>query len=380
MFWDADHAFAASPGGHVDANLVERLLSYDHPETEGREVLLLRKLLENPVFYDSFLSRSADLLNTTLVPQSVIDHIDALVAEIEPDIAYETIRWGRAGDWAANVEEVREFARLRPDFVRQHMVEGFGLDGTAELTFGPPSSGAGTVAINGVPLQDLPWQGVYFQGVLVHITAVPEPGYRFASWDPPDLPQTPVIDLIPDGPLTLTPRFEVVEDGAPQPGDVVFFDYRIDGDSHIKGAWFELQVARAGGVDLRGWRVTDNDTKTATDEGSLIFSDGAALARVPRGTTIRIVQLVNDDQLPPDDLGVWDRQMTLYVGNSNLDMVSDPGFNLGPNDNLVLLAPGSSDGFEDDVGIAFAANDATVTPASFGVLADGVLPVCTRCR
>ena len=66
--------------------------------------------------------------------------------------------------------------------------------------------------------------------------------------------------------------------------------------------------------------------------------------------------------------------MTLYVGNPNLDTGVDPGFNLGPNDSLVLLAPGPTEAFDDDQGIAFVANSTAVTPASFGVLVDGVIP------
>jgi hypothetical protein len=378
MFWDTDHAFAALPGGRVDANLVEQLLSYDHPETEGREVLLLRKLLGNPAFRDLFLSRTADLLNTTLAPRSVVDHIDALGAELEPDIAYETVRWGSAGNWAANVQELREFARLRPDLVRQHIVAGFGLDGTVELVVNPPYAGSGMVAVDGFLPQDLPWRGVYFRGVPIRITAVPMPGYRFVGWDPPGLPQTPVVELRPDGPLALTPHFEAVDDDAPEPGDVVFSGYHLGENSHVEGGRFELRVARPGGVDLRGWRVTDNDTKTATDEGSLIFAANPALARVPCGTTITVIvgRPADDDQFPQDDLDARDRRMTLYADNPNLDMTVDPGFNLGPNDSLALLAPGPSDAFDDDQGIAFVAGGDAVTPASFGVLADGVLPAC----
>ena len=43
-------------------------------------------------------------------------------------------------------------------------------------------------------------------------------------------------------------------------------------------------------------------------------------------------------------------------------------------DNLVLLAPGPTPAFGDDVGIAFVAGGNAVTPASFGVLSDSVLP------
>jgi hypothetical protein len=139
------------------------------------------------------------------------------------------------------------------------------------------------------------------------------------------------------------------------------------------GDWIEL-LARRDGVDLRGWRITDNDTKVATDEGSLILADHPALASVPRGTIIRIIATqtaANDRQFPRDDLGAWDRLIVLYAGNGLLDVKTDPWFRLSDNDNLVLLAPGPTPAFSDDRGIDFAGGGA-VTPASFGVLVDGV--------
>jgi hypothetical protein len=380
MFWDSDNSFGAFPG-YAHTNFMEQALAEDNADTGGRDTLLFRKLLENPAFRERFLSRAADLLNTTLAPRSVIGHVDALAAELLPDIAYETARWPGSSDWTLNVQELRDFARHRPDFCRQHVVETFGLNGTAPLAFNSPASGSGSVAVNGILVPDLPWQGVYFQGLPVQVVAVPAPGYRFAGWDPQDLPQTPVITLTVDVTLALTPRFEAVGDDAPRPGDVIVTTYRMDEDSHLDGDRFELLVTRPGGVDLRGWRVTDNDYKTATDEGSLIFTDHPAFARVPRGTTIRIVVTHTvaqaDASLPEDDLGTWDRQMVLHAGNGHLDAETDPGFNLGPDDNLVLLAPGPTGAFGDDQGIAFVAEGTAVTPASFGVLADGVWPMPT---
>jgi hypothetical protein len=373
MFWDSDRAFAADPLGRVDDNIIATVLEYDDPYTKGRDMLLLRKLLGNPGFRDRFLFRLADLLNTTLGSPAVIDQIDALAAELAPDIVYETSRWSVSSNWAANVEALRDFARRRPDFVRQHMVESLGLAGTATLTFEPPSSGSGQVAVNGSLPDALPWQGVYFQGTPVQVVAVPAPGYRFAGWESSDLAQSSIISWTVDGPRTFAPRFEQIDVKAPQPGDVVFVGHGMSANSHLEDDWFELKVMRPGGVDLRGWRVTDNDTKTATDEGSLVLSDHPALARVPCGTVIRfVVGRKNGGRLPQDDLDDWDRQMTLYVGNGNLDASTDPGFNLGQRDNLVLLAPGRTTAFDDDRGIAFTTNSPAVTPATFGVLADGV--------
>ncbi len=371
LFWDTDGGFAAFPGylhSRVDSNLIQHVLEFNHEQTGGRDLLLLRSLLDTPAFFDQFLSRTADLLNTTLAPTSVIAHIDALAAELEPDIAYETMRWPNPANWEANVEELRDFARRRPDFVRQHIVEGFHLNGTVQLTLNPPINGSGSVAANGSLVPDLPWQGIYFYDAPIQLTAAPAPGYRFAGWDPPSLPQTPTITLTARAAQTITPRFEQADPDAPMPGDVIL--------SAIEKDQFELYVARPGGVDLRGWRITDNDTKTATDEGSLIFGDSPAFARVPQGTTIRIVlssPITGETKGgPQDDLDTWNRQMILHTDSPNLDTETDPGFHLGPNDNLVLLAPGPTSSFSDDQGIAFVSENTVVTPASFGVLSDGV--------
>lgn len=387
MFWDSDHGFGTHPDSEVSADIVAHLLTYNDPYTGGRDVLLIRKLVENPVFLEQFVSRTADLLNTTLAPPSVITHVDTLAAELEPDIAYETIRWSNVNNWATSVQEMRDFARRRPDFVRQHIVEGFHLNGTAQLTVNPPTSGSGTVAVNGLLVQNLPWQGIYFQDIPLQVTAAPVPGFRFAGWDPPQLPQTPTITLTlaalggsqsTDAAQTVTPRFEPLDEHAPCPGDVIFA--RVERTPYPTGtAWFELLVTRPGGVDLRGWRVTDNDTKTATDEGSLIFTDDPAFARVPQGTTIRVIVTSpfaeGAEENAHHDVNTWDRTMVLYAGHGYLDVRTDSGFNLGPRDNLVLLAPGPTPAFEDDRGIAFIAGSSAVTPASFGVLADGVLPI-----
>lgn len=372
MFWDSDHGFGQGPrGGQYYADILGRLLDRVHPETGGRDTLLFRSLLENPAFLEQFLSRAADLLNTTLRPESVLADIDAVTNELAPDIIYETVRWSSLTRWESNVEELREFARRRPHFVRQHLTERLSSDGTVELTFDLSASGSGTVAVNGALVENLPWHGIYFQGTPVRITAAPEAGYRFAGWDPPGLPQTPTITLRLNAAQTITSYFEPLEESASRPADVILA--RVGTDGRTEEDRFELRVTRPGGVDLRGWRVTDNDTKTATDEGSLVFTSNPAFAQVPQNTAILVVVAqASGEELPLDDLDTSDRRMVVFAGNGNLDTTVDPGFYLGPNDNLVLLAPGFTKAFEDDQGIAFLGGGTPVTSASFGVLADGV--------
>lgn len=365
LFWDSDNGFGADVYSQIETDMISHLLDYNHPETGGRDVLLFRKLLHNPTFFERFITRAADHLNTVLAPSAVVTQIDALAGELAPDIAFETRRWPGPTDWHANVAQLRAFAEARPDYVRQHMAARFDLGGTVALNIQPPQMGEGTVTINSVTPAALPWQGIYIQGIPIRVTAVPAPGYAFAGWDPTgpgDLTISASATLtltVASEAITLAPRFERRPRAVAQNGDARLVNVHVDavGDNGaIEGDWFEIQVRRLGGLDLRGWRITDNDTLTASDEGSLIFTDHPALARVPWGTTIRVIatrSAANDARYPQDDLASWDRRIVLYAGNDTLDGKIDPWFNLGVRDNLALLAPGATDALDDDQLITF---------------------------
>lgn len=159
--------------------------------------LPLRKLLGNKGYRNYFINRFADLLNTTLHPQHVIAKINSLTAIIEPDIPRDIARWrsewgGSVNEWKANVEKMRDFARQRPYYVRQHIIEKFGLSGTAMLTIEPPL-GKGSVRVNTILPLRYPWQGTYFQGVPVQLQAKPASGYKFAGWSDASLPATATV-------------------------------------------------------------------------------------------------------------------------------------------------------------------------------------------
>jgi hypothetical protein len=141
----------------------------------------------------------------------------------------------------------------------------------------------------------------------------------------------------------------------------------------IQGAWVALQVRRPARVDLRGWRISDNDSLTATDEGSLILGDHDALANVPAGTTLLLVATkspTNDRTFAEDDLSLLDGRLILYAGNDILDIDTDPWFDIGDRDNLVLLAPGTTAIVEDDLAIDFlivGEGNTGTAPADFGL-------------
>lgn len=365
LVWDNDFSF-----GMASNQMVDHVLASSHPLGQ-RMSLFLNKLIENAHFRNLFLTRAADLLNTTLAPDPVIRYIDQLAAEIAPDIGYEIERWSISADWETAVAELRDFARRRPDIMRQHIVESLPTTGTARLTFDHKAGEAGWIVVNESPPQPLPWQGVYFLDTTIRLRAIPAPDYEFVGWQgPPALAGTSssVVTMTVTADQTITPRFGRRPSARPRAGDVALTEFRADDEGTIEGDWFELRVVRQGGVDLRGWRLTDNDSLTADDEGSLIFTHDPLLARVPQAATILVVATETPSNSGHFTADGWqDGRLVLYVGNGRLNSSRDPWFNLSRDDNLALLAPGASDAWHDDVPVALISHSQAVTPASFGL-------------
>ena len=179
--------------------------------------LLFRSLLANGEFRNAFLNRMADELNGSFTPERVIRRIDELEAALLPEMAAQIRRWGEIGsvkEWRRNVEGLRRFARERPERVRGHFVEHFGLGGCANVTLRADPR-EGHIRINGLDVSDgtpgvvrpEAWTGVYFRGVPVRIAAIPEKGYRFAGWEGTELKEDE-ITVVPEGDLELAARFE----------------------------------------------------------------------------------------------------------------------------------------------------------------------------
>jgi len=194
IMWDLDDAFdLRSPTDHN--TLVWATRDGARPDLappwyrEGggdtlHTTLILRRLLENQKYRFYFINRLADLLNTTLSPGHVIKEIDERAAVMGPDIRFETQRWGTTvAQWWSNVERMKRYAQLRPDIVRQHVVEFFPeATGIVRLRIDAPPSGGGTVRLNTIEVNQYPWEGVYFRGVPVKIKAIADKGCRFTGW------------------------------------------------------------------------------------------------------------------------------------------------------------------------------------------------------
>ena len=224
---------------------------------------LLRTLLENNDFTVDFINYFGDFLNVEFEPANVNYLIDEIASVIEPEMPNHLARWslGSMSAWYNDVDELREFADLRPNYMYGDIVDYFNLSGTANVSLDVDPQGGGWIQINSKVIEEYPWDGVYFQGVPIQLTALPEEGYRFESWigaQPPDS-STVILDLT--GNVSVTAVFEA---------DTIYDDSIVITEINYNSApdfdtedWLELYNNSDEIVDISNWVFCDaHDTNT----------------------------------------------------------------------------------------------------------------------
>ncbi len=195
-----------------------------HNHNSPTATFLLRRLLENEDYKIRFISRFADLLNTNFTPEQAIEKLDKMAADIRNEIPLQIGRWNEIPSkeqWEAEIEYMREFARLRPNIQRNHILQYFDLESIYELKLDVSNQLAGHIRVNtihilpetpGVGLYPWPWKGMYFGDVPFTVEAIPVAGYRFSHWEGMGDLTDQVITINRNSDLYLKAVFEKIDE------------------------------------------------------------------------------------------------------------------------------------------------------------------------
>lgn len=213
-----------------------------------------------------FVNRFADLLNTSYRSERLVEIADYHYNMVIDEMPNYMARWGDPNNvdgyvqWFTDNHTIfRDQLACRPEQVRYHIETYFGYQGQSEVTLQVNPPQAGRIQINTIVPDSLPWNGIYFNGAPVTVTAIPNPGYVFNYWSADSLLQsqwhndTLVINMITDD--VLTANFI----GAPQPMKLMISEVNYNDDvSAPCGDWIELHNDGNGTVNLTGWSLTND--------------------------------------------------------------------------------------------------------------------------
>ncbi len=145
---------------------------------------MLKKLLENPDFKRLFINQGCILLNDYLtyekVQKAVQNQLNMLPSSEQ---SRDQQRWPRNQakyNWSPSGADILRFAQNRTQTFRQEMANYFGLSGEANVSINV--SGSGSVLVEGMKLPSSNYQGKFFTGMEMEITAVPSNGSVFSNW------------------------------------------------------------------------------------------------------------------------------------------------------------------------------------------------------
>jgi len=223
----------------------------------------LAKLLQNPIYHDYFVNRYADLMNSTFLPERTLPMEDSMYLEVIPELPRQLLLWGYGplGEQLATFNEYRDALRsdfeVRSGYVRNQIKSAFALDGKVDITLDCSPPGAGRIKISTLTIFDMPWTGIYFDGVPVQLTAEPNTGYTFSHWgDSPFITDTLLNNFLSN--ISVDETFTAYFDGAPAPEEIVVSEVNYNSEETVNaGNWIELWNHGISDVNISGWKIKD---------------------------------------------------------------------------------------------------------------------------
>ena len=216
-------------------------------------------LIRNENFRTAFITRFSDLLNSNFTPETVTPIITRFKSAIENEIPRHTSRYpASAKNWVSQVDVLYEFAEKRPPYVRQHLIDHFGLEGTYTLNVLPSVEGEGFIKVNTVEIKNPPWKGIYFTNLLVELTAIPKPGYLFAGWSDESFGMANPVKIINSEDFNISAKF--IKNDIPENSIIINeINYKSSPDINCED-WVELYNDSDSIINLSGCKFSDSDS------------------------------------------------------------------------------------------------------------------------
>jgi hypothetical protein len=223
---------------------------------------ICNQLFDNVQFRNYFIDRYADLINTIWQQNNVVALGNTMINELAPWIPRHHTRWsGNMNNFLNGMTNMFNWNQTRIQGARNVVQTYFGLTGQVTFTLDAQPAGAGRIHISTIEPNEseLPWSGVYFKGVPVKITAIPNPGYTFDHWSPNTYFTTNnyqhELTITPTGNAGFTAWFigSAVSDPIEVSEIMPNAEASIDG-----GDWFEIYNKTNVPVNIGGYNISDS--------------------------------------------------------------------------------------------------------------------------
>ena len=276
ILYDTDVGFAHSNFPSSPEN--NKLVLATHPDKDGWgnygpwSTIIVRNLLKNEQFRNRLINRFSDFMNSRFLAEVVLERIERMQETIRPEMPRHFKRWGGSmRNWETQLNYMRDFARRRNHFLKNHIRDYFGIDSNIQVMLDYSQEQSGSLRINSLDIETLPWSGYYFSDVPITFTALPNPDYFFERWDCSLTGTSETIVFSSPDTIDLTAVFARY-DNPPYKAVVINEINYNSSDDFDTGDWIELHNTSDMEIDLSGWIFMDEDDNT------FLFPDGGSIA------------------------------------------------------------------------------------------------------
>ena len=231
-----------------------------NPSYPNAYSIIFDNFLDNYDFRDYFVNRFADLLNTIYLQDNMESIMDAMKDSIDAEIIRQVSRWGGPTEPTVNyyMNTVLDYNETRHVTARNQINTSFGLDGQRTITLSVSPAGAGYIHLNTITPTDLPWDGVYYDGVPVTMTVIANPGYTFDHWDANDLIPAGSEDASITVNMSSSETFNAVFNGSPVVPEITITEINYNSNNDLDaGDWIEIHNNGATAIDISEWELQD---------------------------------------------------------------------------------------------------------------------------
>jgi hypothetical protein len=172
--------------------------------TDNPYINIWLQSIQNLTYRNSFINRYADLMNTSYLTDTLLATEQSFFNKMVLEMPKEYQRWGDPNNIPGQMDNYinnhlifRQQLACRNEIVREDLLTEFQLTKQVKVGLDVFPDSSGSILLNTIQPRIYPWEGIYFDGVPIRLTALADSGYSFVKWMP--------HPLIAD---TLNPTFE----------------------------------------------------------------------------------------------------------------------------------------------------------------------------
>ncbi|MFN8299905.1 MAG: CotH kinase family protein [Chitinophagales bacterium] len=146
-------------------------------------IVIFNALRQNQIFNQIYINRYADLINTAFNCTNMLNHLDTMIARIQPEMQRQCTRWsGNYNQWVQNVQFLRNQISGRCNTISGGITNCYNVTGPYPVKVNVYPACAGKVKVNSLIPDEYPFSGTYYGGVNQSLKAYPASGWQFDHW------------------------------------------------------------------------------------------------------------------------------------------------------------------------------------------------------